>query len=78
MDTLTNLEEQLAQDPLGHLRYKLISQLDTYEHQLIQALRQPKTQLEYASLERKRQSCLAARSVIDKLWKYAQHSKEFR
>ncbi|HDO1327224.1 EscE/YscE/SsaE family type III secretion system needle protein co-chaperone [Aeromonas veronii] len=74
MDTLTHLEERLAHDPQGLLRHRLIDQLEAGAHQLAQALRQPQPPEEYARLERQRQSCLAARAVIETLWLRAQHS----
>lgn len=73
MDTLTHLEERISQDPQGLLRHQLIDQLDAGAHQLALALRQPNPPEVYGRLERQRQSCLAARTVIETLWLRVQH-----
>ncbi|EEC0251394.1 EscE/YscE/SsaE family type III secretion system needle protein co-chaperone [Salmonella enterica subsp. enterica] len=74
MDTLTHLEDRLAHDPQGLFRHQLIEQLDACAYQLALVLRQqPQLPVEYARLERKRQSCLAARTVIEIIWLRAQN-----
>ncbi|MFB2874298.1 EscE/YscE/SsaE family type III secretion system needle protein co-chaperone [Aeromonas jandaei] len=72
MQTLTDLENQLADDPQGLVLRQLIDELDQATAMFTQSLRAPLTPQQYARIERQRQSCLAARKVIEIIWLRAQ------
>lgn len=68
METLTGLEEILANDPNGHQHRSLLKKLDESSLLLAYELRQPQDLETYAKLERQRRSCLAAMEVIATIW----------
>ena len=69
MQTLTELEDNLADDVQGHLRQALQLRLEIAIADLARQQRQPQSPAGFAALSRQRGACLAALRVVDTVWR---------
>lgn len=70
MNTLTEIEDKLISDPAGKIYRQLTEQLEEAIQILNAKLREPNTPQDFLSLSLRLQSCLAAVSVVKKIWLY--------
>ncbi|QDQ25054.1 EscE/YscE/SsaE family type III secretion system needle protein co-chaperone [Chitinimonas arctica] len=69
MARITELETNLQADQHGSYHARLIKQLAVRQAELARQLRQPVTPERYRELSALHTACLAARNIVDTLWR---------